>query len=360
MMSLSGISELEKHAQHFSPTLPKTPPGRFVSVILLRETKSYAIFTTEGGEQQDIEQTQAGLANRERIDRLVMFKRKQVAPERRTGKALLRQYGVLPYATLTENNRVLRVVYGAVDIAKTQEEFKDRRGAKVDPHEDCYLIAGMCAHCVDCLTYGFAAVEGQGARKARVLTDSCFSVRPYPLITERKKFNYIDEQTHTSGTITEFDHTKPHTFFPSVVTTVDLTLDEFVYVLNNLLRTSRYGKEVAHLGLMENHILAIALSDVELFSNLEFSQAFYDAFKESAQQGSTSIRMEFGLSLHDFLDHEKQVINNLVANLNGRCMFIQGDDLKALLEQAMALNQDQDRLTTFLKELNRQAASFTV
>ena len=38
---------------------------------------------------------------------------------------------------------------------------------------------------------------------------------------------------------------------------------------------------MAHIGLMENHILAIAFSDVELFSNLEFSQAFYDAFKES-------------------------------------------------------------------------------
>jgi hypothetical protein len=70
--------------------------------------------------------------------------------------------------------------------------------------------------------------------------------------------------------------------------------------------------------------------------------------------------MEFGLSLPDFLDHEKQVISDLVTNLNGRCMLIQGDDLKALLEQARALNQDQDRLTTFLKELNRQAASFTV
>jgi CRISPR-associated protein Csc2 len=355
MMSLSGISELEKYAQHFCPTLPKTPTGRFASVLLLRETKSYAIFTTEGGEQQDIEQTQAGLANRERIDRLVMFKRKQVAPERRTGKALLRQYGVLPYATLTENNRVLRVVYGAGDIARAQEEVKNRRGVKIDAYEDCYLIAGMCAHCVDCLTYGFAAVGGQGARKARVLTDSCFSVRPYPLITEKKKFNYIDEQTHTSGTITGFDHTKPHTFFPSVVTTVDLTLDEFVYVLNNLLRTSRYGKEVAHLGLMGNHILAIALSDVELFSNLEFSQAFYDSF-----QGSSSTRMEFGLSLKDFLDHEKQVINTLMANLNGRCLLIQDDALKTLLEQIRALNQDQNQLTNFLRELNRQAASFTV
>jgi CRISPR-associated protein Csc2 len=212
----------------------------------------------------------------------------------------------------------------------------------------------MCTHCIDCLTYGYAAVEGQGARKARVLTDSGFSVRPYPLVTEKKKFNYIDEQEHTSGTITEFDHTKPHTFFPSVVTTVDLTLDEFVYVLNNLLRTSRYGKEVAHLGLMENHVLAIALSDVELFSNLEFSQAFYDAFK------TANVRMEAGLSLQDFLVHEQQVIGSLVTNLNGRCTLIRENELKTMLEQVRTLNQDENRLTTFLRELNQQAASFTV
>ncbi len=188
-----------------------------------------------------------------------------------------------------------------------------------------------------------------------MLTDSCFSVRPYPLVTERKKFNYIDEQTHTSGTITEFDHTKPHTFFPSVVTTVDLTLDEFVYVLNNLLRTSRYGKEVAHIGLMENHIVAIALSDVELFSNLEFSQAFYDAFKKSAE-----IKMADSLSLQDFLVHEKQVIENLTASLNGRLTLVQGEELKTILSQVKELNQNEERLTAFLKELNRQAASFAV
>lgn len=355
-MSLSGVVELEKHESYFSQALPKTPTGRFASIILLRETKSYAIFTTEGGEQQDVEQTQPRPTSRERpIDRLVMFKRKQVAPERRTGKALLRQYGVFPYAVVTEGSRGPRIVYGSGEIAKAQEETKGRQGAKVEPQEDCYLIAGMCAHCVDCLTYGYAAVEGQGARKARVLTDSCFSVRPYPLVTERKKFNYIDEQTHTSGTITEFDHTKPHTFFPSVVTTVDLTLDEFVYVLNNLLRTSRYGKEVAHIGLMENHILAIALSDVELFSNLEFSQTFYDAFK-----GSNAVRMEDGLSLQDFVDHEKQVIEDLTLGLNGRLTLIRDEALKTILSQVKDLNQNENRLSTFLKDLNRQAASFVV
>lgn len=90
-MSLPSIKSLEQHSNRFSPTIPRTPTGRFAGVILLRETKSYAIFTTEGGQQQDTERTRAGLARSEPIDRLVMFKRKQVAPERRTGKALLRQ-----------------------------------------------------------------------------------------------------------------------------------------------------------------------------------------------------------------------------------------------------------------------------
>ena len=386
-MSLSGIAELERYERHFSSALPKTPMGRFASIILLRETKSYAIFTTEGGEQQDVEQTQAGLTSSERvnrIDRLVMFKRKQVAPERRTGKALLRQYGTFPYAIVTGGSRSPSVVYGADEIAKVQEEMKSRKDSKVEVQEDCYLIAGMCAHCVDCLVYGYAAVEGQGARKARVLTDSCFSVRPYPLVTERKKFNYIDEKEHTSGTITEFDHTRPHTFFPSVVTTVDLTLDEFVYVLNNLLRTLRYGKEVAHIGLMENHVLAIAFSDVELFSNLEFSQAFYDAFAANNTKKETSnvkdediqleqestpqtpavevkpVKMEEGLSLQDFLAHEEQVVKNLTTGLNGRLSLVRGNELKTILDQARELNQNEERQTNFLKELNRQAASFVV
>lgn len=95
-MSLSQIEALEKYADRFVPAIPRTPTNRYASIIMLRETKSYAIFTTEGGEQQDVEETPAGLTHPEPTTRLVMFKRKQVAPERRTGKALLRQYGIFP------------------------------------------------------------------------------------------------------------------------------------------------------------------------------------------------------------------------------------------------------------------------
>ena len=265
-MSLSGIQTLEVYTNRFVPEIPHTPTGRYASIILLRETKSYAIFTTEGGEQQDVEQTQTGLSRPERADRLVMFKRKQVAPERRTGKALLRQYGVFPYAILSKDGKMSEVVCGAEALA----QVKGQRG--VSAHEDCYLTAGLCTHCPDCLIYGYAAIEAEGSRKSRVMTDSCFSIRPYPLIQKMVKFNVIDEKTQTSGTITEYDYTLPEVLLPAVETTVDLTLDEFVYVLGNLLRTTRYGKESSRQGFVRNHLLAIAFSDVELFANLEFTQ----------------------------------------------------------------------------------------
>jgi CRISPR-associated protein Csc2 len=338
-MSLSGITVLETYADRFVPEIPHTPTGRYASIILIRETKSYALFTTEGGEQQDAEQTQAGLTRPERADRLVMFKRKQVAPERRTGKALLRQYGIFPYAI--QDGQVL---YGE-EAAQAKNHY-----------DDCYLTEGLCTHCPDCLTYGYAAIEAEGARKARVMTDSCFSVRPYPLIQKRLKFNVIDEQAQTSGTITEYDYTLPEIFLPAVVTTVDLTLDEFVYVLSNILRTTRYGKESSRQGFLRNHVVAIAFSDVELFANLEFTQAFYDAFHDDPDVDLS----EGSLSLDDFQRHTPEVIERLTSELTGRLTLVADEELNGIISQVRELNQDEARLATFLRELNTQSASFVV
>jgi hypothetical protein len=49
-MALAGIPTLEKYSSKFVQSIPHTPTGRYASIILLRETKSFAIFTTEGGE----------------------------------------------------------------------------------------------------------------------------------------------------------------------------------------------------------------------------------------------------------------------------------------------------------------------
>ncbi|MEW6045886.1 MAG: type I-D CRISPR-associated protein Cas7/Csc2 [Bacillota bacterium] len=355
-MSLSGIEALNEYRGVFAPEIPHAPAGRFASVVLLRETKSYAIFTTEGGEQQDTERTQAGLRHSEPIDRLVMFKRKQVAPERRTGKALMRQYGVFPHAVVRKDREVVEVVYGAEAIAAAQARYKAKsEKVEVVVVEDCYLTAQLCTHCPDCLIYGYAAVEGEGARKARVMTDSCFSVRPYPLIQKGIKFNVIDEREQTSGTITEFDYTMPEVFLPAVVTTVDLTLDEFVYVLGNILRTTRYGKEASRQGFVRNHVMAISFSDVELFANLELTQAFYDAFVDGGMDLAAG-----GLSRQDFERHLPEVLKRLTAEINGRLTWVTGGKLQAILDEVRALNQDEACLSRFLRDLNTQAAKFGV
>ncbi|MFQ6100059.1 MAG: type I-D CRISPR-associated protein Cas7/Csc2 [Anaerolineae bacterium] len=332
------LKTLQPYASYFVPEIPRTPTNRYASIILLRETKSYAIFTTEGGEQQDVEETPAGPAHTEPTTRLVMFKRKQVAPERRTGKALLRQYGVFPYAIQDG-----RVVYG-------EEALQARKH-----YEDCYLTEGLCTHCPDCLIYGYAAIEAEGARKARLMTDTCFTVRPYEIIQKQVKFNVIDEARHTSGTITEYDYTTPGVFLPAVETTVDLTADEFAYVLGNVLRTTRYGKESTRQGFVRNHILAIAFSDVELFANLEFTQALYDALVGAGKDLAAE-----GLSLADFQQHAEAVIQRLTEQLTGRLTLVTGEELAGILEDVRALNQDEERLAGFLRDLNTASASFVV
>jgi len=334
-MTFKSLGEYE---QYFVSAVPRTPTSRYVSVILLRETKSYAIFTTEGGEQQDVEQTRAGLNHAQPITRLVMFKRKQVAPERRTGKALLRQYGVFPYAI--QDGKVL---YG-------EEALRPKKH-----YDDCYLTERLCTHCPDCLIYGYAAIEAEGARKARLMTDSCFTVRSYEIIQKQMKFNVIDEATHTSGTITEYDYTTPGVFLPAVETTVDLTADEFVYVLGNILRTTRYGKESSRQGFVRNHVLAIVFSDVELFANLEFTQAFYDAFVDTGID-----LVADGLALADFEKHAPAVIERLTADLPGRLTLVAGEELEAILQDVRALNRDEKQLAQFLRDLNTQSASFVV
>lgn len=350
------LTTFQTYENRFVPTIPRTPTNRYASIIMLRETKSYAIFTTEGGEQQDVEQTSSGLANADPMTRLVMFKRKQVAPERRTGKALLRQYGIFPYAVLSKDGKVQTVASTVADISQAQEKAKVKGWSLAGPYNDCYLTEGLCTHCPDCLIYGYAAVEGEGARKARLMTDTCFSVRPYEIIQKQVKFNVIDEAKHTSGTITEYDYTIPGVFLPAIETTVDLTADEFVYVLCNVLRTTRYGKEGTRQGFLRNHVLAIAFSDVELFANLEFTQAFYDAF--AADKEIDLVRGSLGLA--DFQRKADAVIQQLSTGLSGRLQLVSSKELEVVLADVRNLNKNEDHLIAFLHNLHERSAAFTV
>src|SRR5260370_33241286 len=135
---------LNQHGNACHQQIPRYRQNRSVQIVIVRETKSHAIFTTEG-QTLDVERLQAGITNRKQIDRVVMYKRKQIAPERRTGKALLRDLNIL--TDITVNNKKL-------------ERIK------------CQIMGNSCGHCPDCLLSGYAATTGTRSQRARVLTES--------------------------------------------------------------------------------------------------------------------------------------------------------------------------------------------
>jgi CRISPR-associated protein Csc2 len=140
------LKTLEPYQRYFVPAIPRTPTNRYASIILLRETKSYAIFTTEGGEQQDVEQVPAGLTHSEPITSAWSCSSasrwpRNGAPARPCSGSTV----IFPYAIKDGS-----VLYG-------DEALREK-----NHYDDCYLTERLCTHCPDCLIYGYAAVEGRG------------------------------------------------------------------------------------------------------------------------------------------------------------------------------------------------------
>lgn len=247
----------------FPTVVPGKPSGRYVHVIVLRETTSYAVFQTDG--ELNTARVKSGLTNADVMTRLTLFKRKQTTPERLTGRQLLRRYGYLSDQ-----------VYD--DKAKQQET--DAAGRLI-----CDYNVHFCNQCPDCITYGFA-IGDTGSEKSKVITDTAYSLTDYASSHETFTLNapYESGTMSRAGDVTsrinEADHVKPQVLFPAVVTLRDVTTPLFRYALNNLLRTKHYGAQTTRTGGVANHVLAIALTDGEIVSNLKLCQALYDALQD--------------------------------------------------------------------------------
>ena len=145
-----------------------------------------------------------------------MTKRKQTAVERRTGRELLREH---QHLYLKQGN-------GGI----------------------CSLNTGTsCERSLDCMVYGYA-VGGGGAQKSRVLTEDAYSLLSTAIVAGKRTGNapYDDgtmryPETKPSQAIFTDPYIKPETHFLDVQTLKDVTLGEVVYVLGNLLRSTRYG-----------------------------------------------------------------------------------------------------------------------
>ena len=300
---------IEKYKEHFAEEIPLTPKARYISLVVIRETKSHCIFTTE----QDVLNTasvQSGRNRQEVMERVVLFKRKQVAPERRTGKSLLRKYEIMEL-------------------------------------DDCYLMEKLCGKCPDCLLYG--AIRQAVSQKSRLLVDNAYSIRDYDLIHERLTFQAIDEKTGRPGAaFNDRDHVRPETFFICVITLRDVTPLEFAYALLNELRTKRYGAEGTRIGYVENHVVGIIFSDAECLSNLDLTQRIYDKLVGNGEQPSTII-------YEDITKHMDNIVKEAISEEAVVAQIIGLKEAEEIIRKFSNVFRNEERVKDFLVELKSQA-----
>lgn len=327
---LNGNPLVRYEQQYLLPRYESFPRGRYVSLVVIRKTEGEAIFRTEGsGEGMTKETTIAGLTrNTTPILRVMISKRKQTAVERRTGRELLREHGMLGSKT-------------------AKIEGKDTR-------VPCALNTNNpCERCVDCMLYGFA-VGGGGAQKSRVMTDDAFSLAAVQAVTNTHTFNAtFDNSTmrnpltgEPSHSIGEDEYVRPEAHFLDIETLKDVTPHELAYVIGNVLRSDRYGAISSRIGKMRNTITAIIFSDCELFSNLELTQAVYDRVKGDGQAEP------FPLSTSRVQDAVDESIDTLLPRVMSRePVVLRHDDLDRALADLAGIYRSPERVAGLLTEI---------
>ncbi|WP_373526708.1 type I-D CRISPR-associated protein Cas7/Csc2 [Nostoc sp.] len=319
-MSVSKLSSV------LATSYENFPKGRFITLVVLRTTHSETIFRTEGsGEPMCSEFVQAGLEGENQkiiIQRLVMTKRKQVAPERRYGREHLRAHELL------------------------YTNPKDGSLCSLNTNAPCEM-------CADCFLYGFAA-GGGGAQKSRIWTEDAFSILPASDVVGDRTINAIyengtmrDEKGNPSTALNTSEYIKPGVHFLDVVTLKDVTADELRYIIGNILFTSRYGAVSSRVGRMENQILGVFGSITELPSSLELVQATYDVLDKP---------LEHPLNINQLITASKQVIANW-KNKRGVSVQLSEEELANLLTD-IETNWSEAERDNFLKRLTQSYEPF--
>ena len=302
----------------FHQDIPKLPMGKYAHIIMLRETNSFALFQTDG--ELNISRVSLGrkAENQMLTTRVVLFKRKQSTPERLTGRELLRRYGLV---------------------------------------EKCkYNTAEFCKRCPDCIYYGFA-IGNEGSERSKVLVDSAFSITGYDMSHQQFTFNAPSENGTMSEdgkmrtALGEQDYVVPQVYFPSVVTIKDPTEAEFIYVLNNILRTRRYGAQNTRTGTVENLITGIVFADGEIFSNLELTQAVYDSLPVEQRAKTPLLREAVRAGM-------ESVVPTLLREDGVVAQLFAGERLETLLHETIQITSDETRLREVLMQANAEALRY--
>lgn len=316
---------LNNYKEYFLEKYSNFPMGKYATLIILRQAKSELILRTEGsGEPLSSEITFAGIKYRERIERAYISKRKQTASERRTGRELLRNLDQLFSAG------------------------KDKGICSLNKNNPC-------GKCMDCMLYGYAVGDG-GAQKSRIITDNAFSINEFRVVTSKKTFNAAyDNGTmrdpvtgEASASIGEDEYIKPETVFLDMETLKDLTQDELVYILGNVLRTKRYGAISSRIGKIENKILAVIFSNSEIFSNLELTQRVYDYLKDNE-------KLEFPVDTEAVIQGMPEIIKSMIKEIPCNHKIVIGEELEDLLNDCYKIYENNS-IEELIKRQTQQYA----
>ena len=322
-MPIIEIPENLVSEDNFLQQIPKAPTGRYVHLIVIRETESFPVFQTDG--TLNIAKVSAGLQSEDSLIRLAMFKRKQSSPERLTGRELLRSIGI----TQNENNK-------GDDYCDYNEQF--------------------CATCPDCVYYGFA-IGDSGSEKSKVYVDTAYSITGYDDSHQQFSFNALYEKGNMSqhgdvrSSFGEQDHIVPQVFFPSVITIKDVTVNSFAYVLNNVLRTKRYGAQTTRTGRLANHIVGVVFADGEIFSNLKFTQTIHDGLGDD--------KNEIPLNLVKVVQTAESAASELLKDDGVNYHLVDGENLKLLLGIVKSATTNVEKLHQFLQDANTETQEYS-
>ena len=307
----------------FLDQIPKAPTGRYAHLIVVRETESFPVFQTDG--TLNIAKVKGGLQNGDPLIRLAMFKRKQSSPERLTGRELLRSVGI------TQNEEA-----GEENYCDYNEQF--------------------CTACPDCVYYGFAIGES-GSEKSKVYVDTAYSITGYDESHQQFSFNALYEEGNMSrhgevrSSFGEQDHVVPQVFFPSVITIKDVTVNSFAYVLNNVLRTKRYGAQTTRTGRLANRIVGAVFADGEIFSNLKFTQALHDAIGDD--------KNETPLNPTKVFQTAQFTVSKLLQDDDVNYHLLDGGNLQQLLDIVKAVTTNEEKLRQLLQEANAETQEYS-
>lgn len=300
----------------FHQEIPKYPMGKYAHIVLVRETSSFALFQTDG--ELNSSRVSLGRVQQETGTRIVLFKRKQSTPERLTGRELLRRYGLVSSC-----------------------EYNSPR---------------FCKRCPDCIYYGFA-IGSQGSERSKVMVDSAFSITGYDTSHMQFTFNApsengtMSEEGKMRVALGEQDYVVPQVYFPSVVTLKDPTEAGFLYMMNNILRTKRYGAQNTRTGTVENHLIGVIFADGEIFSNLQFTRAVYDVLTPEQ-------RLKTPLLESAVLEAARRVALELLREDGVVAQFYEGAKFEALLHEIRQITSDETRLKELLTQANAEAIRY--